>query len=260
MPGAKRNTGFKTSTGPRERVPAAVRGGASKARIRSDESTSRKTRRRRLGLSAAELANKVRRLPWLWVLTAAEEARVVRLVARGGLPTLRSGRLRAAQQRLLAIFGMASALIQLFNDAYWGPRIRSVYAEDGWWGIVMYLYAQRDHLAEVRAEGKRYAGDFLLAEAPEGWSRSGGEEVVSVPARSLEALMEAVQFARWSWRLTWCPGRGGHWYVRLPRGRAPKGCPLHARALRQARWRQSPKRQMALKGRSARTTIRPSRR
>lgn len=248
MPVAKRNTAFKTSTRARGRRLTPLRAGTSKAALRRDESTQsthralQKPRRRRRGLSAAELAQKARRLPWPWVLTAAQERRVVRLMARTGLPTLRSGRLTTSQRQLLSIFGMASALVQLLNEPYWGPRIRGRCKSDGWWGVAEYLYAQRDHLAEVRREGQRYAGDFLLAEASEGLSRSGGEEVVAVPARSLEALMQAVQFARWRWRLTWCPGHSGHWYVRQPRGRAPGGCSLHAKALRQARFRKERRR------------------
>jgi hypothetical protein len=202
-----------------------LRAGALKGRITRDASTLRKPRRRRRGLSAAELANKARRLPWPWVLTAAQERRVVRLLAPGGLPTLRSGRLRVSQQRTLSVLGMASEVVALLNDAHWGPRIRWVYERDSWWGVVEYVYAQRDNLADA-----------------------------------LEAMSVAIKFGRWRWRLAWCEGHDGHWYVRQPRGRAPDGCPLHAQALRQARWRRSPKQRVALKNVSARRTVRPPRR
>lgn len=236
MPVAKRNTGFKTSTRARERRLTPLRAGASKAQIARDESTPRKTRRRRPGLSAVELANKVRRLPWPWALTAAQERRVVRLVARVELPTLRSSRLRVSQQRLLLVFGMASELVALLNDAYWGPRIRWVYGRVGWWGVADYLEGKN---TEAMMRGDR-SGAFVLAEPP------------------ADALSLSVRFARWRWEIARCPGNGGHWYVRWSRGRRPGGCPLHARALRQARWRRSPTQRVALKNVPAGRTTRPS--
>jgi hypothetical protein len=175
-------------------------------------------------------------------------------------PTLRSGTLRVSQRRVLTVYGMASQLVSLLNDAYWGPRIRELYRSDGWWGAIEYLYAQRQHLAEERVESKRYAGDFLLAESLEGLSRAGGEEIVRVPARSLEALIEAVHFARWGWRLAWCDGQGGHWYVRQPLGRRPRGCLLHSSALRQADFRKKLRaRRRALAAKETRERIRAKR-
>jgi hypothetical protein len=178
------------------------------------------------------------RLPWPFPLRPAHKRRLARLLSVPARPTLRSTTLRVSQRRMLTVYGMASQLVSLLNDAYWGPRIRALYKSDGWWGVIEYLYAQRQHLAEERGESKRYDFGFLLAESLEGLSRAGGEAVVRVPERSLEALMEAVHFARWRWQLSWCDGQGGHWYVRQPLGRRPRGCLLHSSALRQADFRQ----------------------
>lgn len=113
--------------------------------------------------------------------------------------TLRSGRLSKAHRLWLTTQGVAGHLADLIHSHSRGYRLVDAFERSGWPGVQAVI---------------------MGLESPIG----------------KKALMETILFSRWGFRIDECLYKQ-HWYVRQPRGRRPKYCPLHSRAARQNRYR-----------------------
>lgn len=133
-------------------------------------------------------------------------------------------RLSPQQRRDLAWRGLTGALVGLLNEPTrrLGERLGRSYDAHGWPGVVAAL-ALEERLGEVPA---------LAVE--EALTPGGGGQ---------RAMLDATMFMAMGWKVSTCthPVPHGfpvpHRFIRPPRGRAPKACPLRAAAARKYRLR-----------------------
>lgn len=121
-------------------------------------------------------------------------------------------RLTQAERRHFLWIGLTGALAQLLNEPTrrLGDRLGRTYREHRWPGVVAALAV---------------------------------EEIVSDDT-GRRAMLDATMFMAMGWKVSTCthPVPHGfpvpHRFIRHPRGREPKACPLRARAARKYRFRQ----------------------